>query len=530
VVAGWVDGGGSVVGVEIRVDGEARVGEYIRDAGAPIVAGRWGLGWTASRRGFETTDGGMTWQKDVDLPDPLPAAQSVPVRACGPIGCIAEGWLRVGWGTTDLAKPSPVTPLRAARSLPPPLDLDCQPVLGAPAERKRLAAGSSSSTQRAPPALAVRQWSSFLAGTGVNGASDGASSELPPFAGRPAPNVPPADLGIGVESLTGVERSLRAVSLAHVYAWGPKNGDWDQRGHWEARWLWPWGSGADGRSSGAVLAPWKTMEAAKRALGLGSATTWLFAPGDDPDHALLLARHTVPATSTDAIVLESDRSPILVRRQDGNAFPEVEAAVRTNGYWYLSTAQLPGELSATVLWLVDGSIAREVARVPRAGFETRIPSRLASREDGRAVGLVVDGRPEEGGGTAMRWVVGIDLETGAVGEPERLAPADFSDRTVSLCTGDDTGWELDAPYSADVRIHIGPAWETTLKSALARMRVTRDRACVKMAFGSVDAYGASAAEALWMPRRSAVPSANYRTIDVSVLSAKTRYALRCGKR
>jgi hypothetical protein len=472
----------------------------------------------------------MTWKKDVDLPDPLPSTRSVPERACGPIGCIAEGWLRVGWGTTEVAKPAAIVPPRTARSLPPPLDLDCQPAAGAPPERKGGAAGSSSSAPPAPPALTVRQWSSFLAGTGVNGASDGASSELAPFAGRPAPNVPPADLGVGVEALNGVERSVRAVSLARVYAWGPKNGDWDQRGHWEARWLWPWGSWADVRSSGAVPAPWKTMEAAKRALGLGSATTWLFAAGDDPDHALLLARHTIPVTSTDAIVLESERTPIQVRRPDGNAFPDVEAAVRINGYWYLSTAQLPGELSATVLWRVDGSTSREIARVPRVGFETRVPSRLASREDGRSAALVVDGQPEEGAGTAMRWVVGIDLETGVVGEPEPLAPVDFSDRAVSLCTGDDTGWDLDVPYPGDVRIRIRPGWETTLKSPLARMRVTRDRVCVKMVLGSVDAYGTSAAEALWMPRRSAEPTANLRTIDVSVLSAKTRYALRCARR
>ncbi len=40
-------------------------GEYIRDAGAPVAAGRWAFGWTASRGGFETMDGGMSWTKEI---------------------------------------------------------------------------------------------------------------------------------------------------------------------------------------------------------------------------------------------------------------------------------------------------------------------------------------------------------------------------------------------------------------------------------------------------------------------------------
>ncbi len=68
ILGGWIDAAGSVLGVEIAVDGTARIGEYIRDAGAPVASGRWALGWTASRRGFETTDGGMTWEKGLESP------------------------------------------------------------------------------------------------------------------------------------------------------------------------------------------------------------------------------------------------------------------------------------------------------------------------------------------------------------------------------------------------------------------------------------------------------------------------------
>ena len=98
VVAGWIDGAGSVVGIEIATDGVTRVGQYIRDPGAVIVSGRWGFGWTASRRGFETTDGGMTWRQEDELPDSVASASGVRERACGPIGCVTGGWLRVGLG------------------------------------------------------------------------------------------------------------------------------------------------------------------------------------------------------------------------------------------------------------------------------------------------------------------------------------------------------------------------------------------------------------------------------------------------
>ncbi len=64
VLGGWIDAAGSILGVEITLDGELRAGEYIRDAGSPIASGRWAFGWTASRGGFETTDGGMTWTKE----------------------------------------------------------------------------------------------------------------------------------------------------------------------------------------------------------------------------------------------------------------------------------------------------------------------------------------------------------------------------------------------------------------------------------------------------------------------------------
>src|SRR5258708_11940509 len=95
-----VDAAGAVVGVEIALDGEVRVGEYIRDAGAPIASGRWAFGWTASGGGFETIDGGMTWTKEIPLPAPIVEPRAGRDRSCGPVGCVVAGWLRLGWGSS----------------------------------------------------------------------------------------------------------------------------------------------------------------------------------------------------------------------------------------------------------------------------------------------------------------------------------------------------------------------------------------------------------------------------------------------
>ena len=113
------------------LDGKATPGQYHRDAGLPFVSGRYGFGMTSSRRGFETTDGGMAWNV-VDVPEPIMQTNKVERRACGPIGCLAAGWLRVGWGETKKAPIPAVPPPNYNRTSPalvaPQLPLACEPI------------------------------------------------------------------------------------------------------------------------------------------------------------------------------------------------------------------------------------------------------------------------------------------------------------------------------------------------------------------------------------------------------------------
>ena len=358
-------------------------------------------------------------------------------------------------------------------------------------------------------------------------------AELPPFLGHPPPAMGADDAGVSLDLTSSVERTMRNASLARVYAWGPKSGDWDQLGRWDVRWDWPFGGWPEVRSTTTAPAPWTSIDAARRGLQVstGNANGWMLAPGDDADHALLAVRRLVAPTLTDVLVLESDRPPLEVHRPGGDPFADVEAAARIGGRWVLATVQGAGELAATVVWLVDGGQAREVARVPRVAIDGRPALHLARRTDGHAVGLVVDGQPDGERGGVMRWIVPVDLETGAAGDPETLARADLSDRAVGVCKGDDPGWQVDLPYMGPVTIHVGPKWQAGVQSPVARMRLSRERACVERVVGAVELYAAAVPDALVRsPRTAASLPRDARAIDVALFSARMRYALRCSAR
>jgi hypothetical protein len=208
-----------------------------------------------------------------------------------------------------------------------------------------------------------------------------------------------------------------------------------------------------------------------------------------------------------------------VRRADGQPLPDVEAATRVLGHWYVATAQAPLELPATVVWEIEGSFAREAARVPRASAEVvRTPTRLARRSDGRAIGLVVDGPPEQERAAMMRWVLPIDLESWAVGDPEALGPIDFSDRTLAACAPADAGWVFDAPLGVTARIESGGD-ARVLSGATARLRVTPENACVERLEGE----GGFDLPPLETRREGE----SKPTVLVALGRAGTRYPLRC---
>jgi hypothetical protein len=531
VLGGWIDAAGSVLGIEITLDGEVHVGEYIRNAGLPVAAGRWAFGWTAAGGGFETTDGGMTWTKEIALPEPIAEPRADRDRACGPIGCVTAGWLRVGWGpgaTAPSIAPPPVRPRISRRA--PSLNLDCDAVDAKPPADATPAVPALTSGPARRPFLPMRS------GYGP------AVSEFRSFAGRAGPIIPGGDLGLSIDASHPFERGLRPRPLARAYLWGAAAGDWDPSGRWQVRWVSPWSGGAtpDVRSTAVSPAPWPSLEGAARALGgsTGGIPEWTLVPGDDADHALLIERRAGLLTSLaggagnqspSLEILETDRAPIEARRAGGEPLPDLQGAVRTGGRWYVATSQIAGEPSATVVWLLDGGVARELGRLPRVAPDLGGPARLARRVEGPVGGdstspiaLLVTGADWDRG--ALAWVASFDPEAHAFGDPEPLAPLDLSDRAIAACTGDDAGWELETalPGTVDVRSGAGPS--TRLQGVLARLRVSRAAACVSGIFGSADsllAYDVGAAHG-----GAAIPGTAH-TLDATVIGEHVRARLRC---
>jgi hypothetical protein len=528
VLGGWIEASGVMLGVEIALDGAVTVGQFIRDAGMPFVSGRYGLGWTASRRGFETTDGGMTWTS-IDLPDPLVPAAKVTRRACGPVGCLGYGWLRVGWGQSKGAPvPTAPPPYRAHVPYSPArLELSCEPAAAPPPTPP-------------PPTRWPMTYGRFqlgnVPGPSVSPAlgSFNGLSELPPFFSQAAPVLRDPERGINVDVRDLLERGPNLGSLARIYAWGPRAGDWETLGRWQVKWLSPLHGWQELRAALPSRPPQQILDVVRSAgattygnYGLTSSH-FQFVAGDDASHALLVGRRQARSEIV-PYELEADRAPVEVRRADGEPFGEIEAAVRAAGRWFLATTESAGGSRATTIWQIEGGVARELARVPRTTNEAQ-PSaraRLARRSDGRAVALVVDGQQSAGQPTHVRWALSIDLETGALGDPEPLGYTDLSDRTLEACSDDLVGWVIDTalPVSS-VRVHL-PRGSGALTSTHARLRLTGTRACVERLSGAYDGQASEGALHLAGAGGRATAPPRAGEVFVSAMSRQRRLPLRC---
>jgi hypothetical protein len=370
------------------------------------------------------------------------------------------------------------------------------------------------------------------------GAAGFGATELPAFYTQPGPALRDGERGVSFDVSEQFSRTGRFGGLARVYAWGPRSGEWDTQGRWQVRWLSPFAGWNEAKTSVAALPGPAILDLTRGSgIALGSGfgaygfgnNAFVLAPGDDPGHALLAMRRVNNRAELTLFELEGERAAVEIRRADGEPFPEIEAVVRTAGRWFLAVTT--GTLATpahTAILQIDGAVAREIARVPRVGLDMGRTSsvRLARREDGRGLGLVVDGQPTPERSGAVRWVTPIDLETGAVGEPESLGYEDLAGLTLDACADDAVGWALDIPIpSMAVRLKVGTN-TGSLHSAQARVRLSGTRACVSRVTGMLDGQSAERAAMLVKPgaRGAAIQPGE---VFASVMSAQNRYPLRC---
>ncbi|CAN5712512.1 hypothetical protein BH09MYX1_BH09MYX1_02480 [soil metagenome] len=524
-LTGWVELGGTYLGIELRTDGHASYGKYIRDLGTTMVSGRYALAFTGARRGYETIDGGRNWQV-IDLPDPLDVRhRGAPLaRACGPVGCTLAGWARVGWGAgtgpaASVAPPSsPPTPTR-----PPPalLSLKCEVSVKA----KDVAESSAPPAYYSPyygyrgPTVATQRWE--------------------PFFGTAAPKLGTDELGwstpVGVIADRGnIVPGVQIGTLLRIFAWGPKGIEWDSKGRTAFRFTGPFEASSTIHSTQTIVTPslisdntnFITLGQPVRRVGL-----WSIVAGDDASHVLLLARRDPISgmqLDTAAIELEADRPPFEVHRVDGSTLGEIDAAVRMQGHWYVAATN-SSDFSTLILYEIEGGLARELARIPRGAQDGRPAQvRLARREGGRAVGVVVDGQPQAVGAVSTQWVLPVDIDSGNMGEPEPLGAIDLGGKNVGLCTGHDSAWVLDERWPAStITIGIEPAKKDdgaislhpSTTGFLARLHLTRAGACIERG-----AFVNTLAEEAFTAK---LPKSDAPTIDVAVMGNGGRSLLRC---
>jgi hypothetical protein len=509
VLSAWVEHSGHYVGVEVNATGHAKHGRYVAELGTAIVSGRYGLGWSASRQGFETIDGGMTWTP-LALPEPLEAvgpAAGTTTHGCGPLGCVLAGWIRIGWGV-DEEKSAPDLTTQTPRTVdlksPQSLALRCEL-----APQQKLASASLDTTG----AASNTYYGGYYGRYGGSYGRAPVSQDWSPFFTIAAPKLGTDDLGYSrpiddVYERSGTDRTsagrLSIARLARFYAWGPKGLDWEGHGRFMVRFTSPYESSTMLRATQTTTPTPSFIADATNFVSLGYAIqhpiqSAAMVPGDDATHALFVV-HRYGGMGNEAIIVEaeSERPPTIVHRIDGQALGDLESAVRMAGHWYLATA----EPFTSAIWEVENGGAREVARIPRIAAESSSRPwaiRLARRADDHMLAALLEGVPMPEGDAipAHTWwpqlyALPIDVATGTVQDPERLGPPNGANKSVHVCGPEDGGWVVDGRWPGGA-ITIGSASENgTLQGSsssgmLARYHVTSTSLCIEKL--SVTGYG-----------------------------------------
>ncbi|HEX7664611.1 MAG TPA: hypothetical protein VF407_08875 [Polyangiaceae bacterium] len=557
VLGAWSSSNGTMLGMEIELDGAATAGEVHTNLGTAMVSGRFGLGWSATRKGWETIDGGMTW-KPFDVPDSLRSSSSVgSSQSCGPIGCVVSfrdgvrmgegpngGWLRIGWGAKPPKQlPEPVQGPRTHYAQLPPIALACEPTRPAPVVPPTLATPTKGPLVKEVPTLSPIQPYPIGGGLGNRppapypGWQSGyrappimTTFDWTPFFSTQAPSLRGDEVGYGLDAPDFVDRSMKLGALMHFYAWGSRGTEWEHTSHWIVRWLAPFAGPTEMHSTQIAVPPSVVIDSSHFASQFGAphpVGSWMMVPGDDALHALLVAKRQQPQ-DTIVLALEADHPPIEIKRADGEPFGELDAAIRMRGRWFF--AEESDTASASTIWEADGTTAHELATLPRIASarsasedDREQPLRLVARSDARAIGVVVDGQPlADQPNTPVRWVLSIDVEDATLGALEPLGATDFTDRkTVTTCSGDEAGWVMDTEWKAN-RIDVAVKGATRqLRTPYVRLRVTPSTLCIEKLAGFYDAPPEL------LTRRGNLTQPVTSALETIAVSSHIRYPLRC---
>ncbi|MFO0616453.1 MAG: hypothetical protein U0414_27925 [Polyangiaceae bacterium] len=473
-IAGWVEAGGPILGVRIKLDGTLTPGQLAEEERGVMVSGPYGLAVGAQGRALETVDGGMTWQ-DIVLPV-LPSRGNVErsddrVRRCGTIGCALPGILRVGWAephvTGDLDEAPDPDVLRVAmnRLVHAPLEVAC----GGPTSPKK-----RPGTKR--PSLAYGQapggWNDFL----DTDAPVLATDEVGLDNGAPFDQTP-----------------MRA------YVWGKKDSDWARTGRLEFRFgdrfsLDPV------RASAVTRSFWNDQDAAGIAFGVGGqyaySVSWSASP--DPSGAAAIA-WACRSNACQLYGVDDGRAVLPFRAgrgANGLVPPLWGSTVRVGESWfYLGDGVRPDHLA---LYRVDLGTTRLVKELPRPHaprYVSQQPLRLVRRASGSGIGITFTMRRSYDDRRGERFVVPLDAETGEVGEAIDLGQNDLGSLGLRACDEARDGWVMELSANDPIALVDVLGESYFMDSVDARVRLDPGYGCVEALTAQTDRDPPSGAKA-----------------------------------
>ncbi len=477
-LAGWIEGGGPVLGVRVKLTGEVVFSSVYDRGGQVVLAGRFGLATNAAGGAEESIDGGFSWRR-IELPK-LPLGRGR-ARSCGAVGCALASWLRVGWGRERIKGDLEIADLppmaTRTRTVGAVLTLQC--------------ASRSHPKVVADARLVVAAAHPHSTWSGVRG-------EAPPVLPKDA---------VGVDKST----DRHARTPGHVYVWGTRGSDWLRRGSWVVRYE----DSLTGRlfETAPSPSPWSDLDAAAVAIGAKRGAgfrRWDVWPEASASSALV----SLCRGNCQLFVAQSGQPIFELRltpgRRGRNARPRADSVVRIAEDWYW----LVTHGREVELWRARGGEAKTFRTF--SGHRLR-DIKLMRQSHGPGLGLSFAQGYDHATRTvpSRRTLLPIDLETGEFGESIDLGVQNLGLRKLRKCSADDDGWLYSGEMPSAPVLRLDRT-RGHLNQVRIRMRWAPDGACI-------DSLSAVASAGF---RPTAPTRSSGRDIDAIPLVVRERYGSR----
>jgi hypothetical protein len=467
-ISGWVEAGGSLQGIRIRIKDGTVIAGRAREEPMMSIAGPWAVIGSQPDQLQETVDGGMNW-RPMEMPPNLGQGKLAVGLRCGAAGCVVPfergTWVRAGWGPpqdpTDL---DDAEERGQSSSRPPPprsmrFRCDVRRI-------DALAPGEDGLLRRAPRRPPPR----------VPRGGGEPPPALPPFSGTPPPVVP--------AGMVALSDGTSAGASARVYAWAPKGVAPGRSGRFVGRFFDRFSAGDPVRSTALSIAPWHDEQAFLDAFGSGPTSSSVVLHGlPDPSGQAVLLSMCHSGGRCDLFGMVEGR-PIQPLATDDELAPRVfwpsASAIWIDESWVLAL----NNGAQTVIWRLDASRARVLARIPRmTATGQAAPTSLIRRAHGGQVGLLARGVGSTGASEQEIFVLPLDPETGQVGDLLRLGPPDLGGRPAPACSDEDDGWVFEHTPPAAPTMALEPA--KNMGSVTLRVRAEPGQVCIEAAQGEL---------------------------------------------